>query len=172
MQFRICRLPLLQRDSIRLMHFPKQILETIEGIAGRFLGAAFAVGAVLICFFQIDDILKLNLLAQIASWLLVVLVCLMEGMYFVLLLTTRSAEGHSLDSRSCIETATVAQASSSNRGCILDGAFSVHNCSNLYAARVVGNSVLIGQLDGRIFFGVSARFSCLWIPAFDSHGSY
>jgi hypothetical protein len=73
--------------------FPKQTLEAVEGIAGRILGAALAVGAVLICFLQIDEIQKLSLADQIASWLLVVLICLMEGMYVVLILTTRTAAG-------------------------------------------------------------------------------
>lgn len=71
---------------------PKQILETIEGIAGRILGAALAVSAILVCFLQIDEIQKLNLFGQIASWLLVVLVCLMETMYVLLILTTSNAD--------------------------------------------------------------------------------
>jgi hypothetical protein len=57
------------------------------------LGAALAVSAVLICFLQIDEIQKLSLAGQIASWLLVVLICLMEGMYVVLILTTRRVAG-------------------------------------------------------------------------------
>ncbi len=73
--------------------FPEHILETVEGIAGRVLGAALAVSAILICFLQIDEIQKLGLSGQIASWLLVVSICLLEGMYVVLILNTRSVTG-------------------------------------------------------------------------------
>ena len=72
---------------------PKQVLEAAEGIAGRILGAALAVSAVVICLLQIDEIQKLSLAWQIASWLLVVTICLMEGMYVVLILTTKSTAG-------------------------------------------------------------------------------
>jgi len=79
--------------NLPVKDFPRQILEAAEGIAGRVLGAGLAVSAVLICFLQIDEIQKLSLAGQIASWLLVVLICLMEGMYIVLILTARSAAG-------------------------------------------------------------------------------
>lgn len=69
----------------------KKIFETVEGVTGRILGAALAVSAVLVCFLQIEEFRKLGPIAQIAPWLLVVVVCLMEGMYVVLILTTKSA---------------------------------------------------------------------------------
>lgn len=56
------------------------------------LGAALAVSAVLVCFLQIEEIKKLGLAAQIASWFLVTLICMMEGMYIVLMLTPGKSE--------------------------------------------------------------------------------
>ena len=64
----------------------------LEGIAGRLLGMALAVAVVLVCILQIEDIQKLSLMNQILSWLAVVLICLMESMYVILLVTTSSAD--------------------------------------------------------------------------------
>jgi len=70
----------------------RRILESIEGIAGRVLGAALAVCVMLVCLLQMDEIQKLNLLGQVGLCLLILFVCAMEVMYLLLILTTRGVE--------------------------------------------------------------------------------